>query len=72
MEIDPELAQRAMDEGLKKYPHFQAYGAKLVARPLFQGHALMLEYAKEPPRGDPDAWEFQNSVVKAYKRLSAA
>lgn len=70
MEIDPEPAQRAMREALEEYPRFEAYGPKLIARALFQGHALMLEYAQAPPRDDPDAWEFQNAVVKGYKRLA--
>jgi hypothetical protein len=71
MEIDPEVARQAMAEGFAKYPRFESNGPRLIARPLFQGHALMLEYAHQPPRDDPDAWEFQNAVVKAYKRLSA-
>jgi hypothetical protein len=29
----------------------------------------MLEYERHPPRDDPDAWEFQNAVVKTYKKL---
>jgi len=70
MEIDPELAARAMSEGLAKYPRFESYGPKIVARALFQGHALMLEYSEQPARDDPDAWEFQNAVIKAYKRLA--
>lgn len=72
MEIDPEIAGRAMAEGLAKYPRFGAYSARIVARALFQGHALMLEYDEPPPRDDPDAWEFQNAVVKAYKRLACS
>jgi hypothetical protein len=70
MEIIAELASQAIAEGLKKYPHFETYGPRLISKPLFQGHALMLEYAEQPPRGDPDAWEFQNAVVKTYKRLA--
>ena len=70
MEIEPELAIRALREALQKYPRFEAYGPKLIARTLFQGHALMLAYAVHPPRDDPDAWEFQNSVVKRYQSLA--
>jgi hypothetical protein len=70
MEIVPELADRAMQEGLERYPQFAAFGPKLVARKLFQGSALMLEYSEALPKDDPDAWEFQNVVVKAYKRLA--
>ena len=71
MEINPELASRALREALRKYPRFEAYGPKLIARALYQGHALMLEYSTAPPRDDPDAWEFQNSVVKGYQKLTA-
>ena len=34
-----------MREALQKYPRFEAYGPKLIARALFQGHAMTLEYA---------------------------
>lgn len=70
MDIIPELERQALEEALKKYPRFAAYSPKLIARPLFQGHALMLEYTDPPPRDDPDAWEFQNAVVKTYKKLA--
>ena len=68
MEIDQKIADQAFQEAYQKYPRFEMYGPKLVARKLFQGSALMLEYAEAPPRDDPDAWEFQNAVVKGYKR----
>jgi hypothetical protein len=70
MEIDPELEARALQEAFRKYPRFEAFRPRIVARALFQGHAFMLEYADPPPRDDPDAWEFQNAAVKAYKRLA--
>ena len=70
MDIDPELAHRAFEDAFQRYPRFRAFGPKLVARPLFQGYALMLEYSQQPPRDDPDAWEFQNAAVKGYKRLA--
>ncbi len=69
MDIDAEKAEQAFSEAYRKYSRFQAYGPRLVARKLFQGSALLLEYANSPPPDDPDAWEFQNAVVKAYKRL---
>jgi hypothetical protein len=72
MDIEPDLAQQAFQEAYRKYPRFEVYGPKLIARKLFQGSALMLEYGQQPPRDDPDAWEFQNAVVKAYKRLAGA
>ena len=70
MELDAGLVERAMKEGLERYPRFAAFGPKLIERKLFQGSALMLEYTEQPPRDDPDAWEFQNAVVKAYKKLA--
>lgn len=72
MVIDPEFEKQALEEGFAKYPQFRAFGPKLIARALFQGSALMLEYAERPPADDPDAWEFQNAVVKAYKRTNPA
>lgn len=70
MEIDPALAQQAIEEGLRKYPSMAAYGAQLAWRALFQGGAFQLQYTQAPPRENADAWEFQNAVVKAYKRLA--
>jgi hypothetical protein len=70
MEIIAEFAEQALDEAFAKYPHFRAFNPKLVARPLFQGHALMLEYGEQRPNNDPDAWEFQNAVVKRYKAMT--
>jgi hypothetical protein len=68
MEIDPRLAAEALQEGLQKYPAMSSFGARLIWRPLFKGGAFMLEYETQPPRDHPDAWEFQNAVVRAYKR----
>jgi hypothetical protein len=70
MEIDSSLADHALRVALDKYPQFAAFGPKLVARELFQGAALMLEYERQPPRDLADLWEFQNAAVKGYKRLA--
>ena len=70
MEIDQELAGKAMSEALDKFPQFAPLGPALVWRALFRGGAFQLTYAEQPPPGDPDAWEFQNAVVKGYKRLA--
>ncbi|MGH9628242.1 MAG: hypothetical protein ACRD7E_07880 [Bryobacteraceae bacterium] len=70
MQIETELAAAAIEEGLQKYPAMSRYGPALVWRPLLQGGALMVQYAEQPPRGHPDAWEFQNAVVKSYRRLT--
>lgn len=70
MEIQPALAQQAIEEGYAKFPSMRDFTPSLVWRPLAQGGALMLSYEAPPPRDHPDAWEFQNAVVRAYKRLS--
>ncbi len=69
MEIDPEFARKALQAGLEKYPRFAENGPRLAARALFQGHTYILEYDRQPARDDPDAWEFQNAVVKGYRQL---
>jgi hypothetical protein len=69
-QIDPELAGRAKREALEKYPRFAEYGPRLIWRALFQGGTFLVEYETQPPREDPDAWEFQNAMVKGYKRLA--
>ena len=47
-----------------------SWSPRLVWRPLFRGGAFQLDYETWPPRDHPDAWEFQNAVVRAYKRLA--
>ena len=70
MEIDAPLAVRALREALEQFPQFAAYGPRLAWRPLFQGGAWIVEYGQQPPRDTPGAWDFQNAVVKGYKRLA--
>ena len=70
MEIDPILADEALQAALEKYPQFAGFGPHLVARALFEGSALMLEYERQPPRDLAGAWDFQNAAVKGYKRLA--
>lgn len=70
MEIDSKLAEQALREALERFPRFAAFGPRLAWRPLFQGGALLLEYDQQPPRDFPGAWDFQNAVVKGYKRLA--
>ncbi|MFN3322558.1 MAG: hypothetical protein ACK5AZ_03590 [Bryobacteraceae bacterium] len=70
MEIDPKLAEQALQEAIEKYPGFAAYGPKIVWAPVYGGGTLLVRYEQPPPRDDPDAWEFQNAAVKGYKRLA--
>ena len=70
MEIDPTLAEQALREALERFPQLAPFGPRLVWRPLLQGGAFMLDYDQHPPRDLPGAWDFQNAVVRAYKRLA--
>ena len=70
MEINPQLAEQALREALERFPQFASYGPRLVWRPLREGGAFMLEYAAQPPRETPGVWDFQNAVVRGYKRLA--
>ena len=72
MEIVPDLAAEALRQALDKYPQFAGNGPRIAVRQLFQGHAFLLEYDTPPAKDDPDAWEFQNAAVKAYKRMAGA
>jgi hypothetical protein len=70
VDLDPNLCRQALAEATAKYPQFAEFGPKLIARPLFQGAAYMLEWERQPPKELSDAWEFQNAAVKAYRRLA--
>ena len=70
MDINPQIAAHAIQEGLQRYPAMSSFGPRLVCRPVFGGVTFLLEYETPPPRDHPDSWEFQNAVVKAYKRMS--
>ena len=69
LEIDPELNARALEEAERQYPEFAGRALRVVARPLMRGFAWQLEWNGTPPSGQ-DAWEFQNTAVRAYKRLA--
>ena len=70
MEIDSEIAAKALNEALEKYPAFAQYGPRLEWRALFQGGAWTVQYDTDPPREVSGAWDFQNALVKAYKRMA--
>jgi hypothetical protein len=69
IEIDPELSRLALAEAAQQYPEFAAQALRVIARPLLKGFAWQLEWNGTPPTGQP-AWEFQNTAIKAYKRLA--
>jgi hypothetical protein len=66
--ITDDKAQRCLREGVARYPRFAAFAPRLVALPLRQGVTHVVRFGTEPPADDPDVWEFQNVVVKAYRR----
>jgi hypothetical protein len=70
MDIDESAAAQAFEEARLKFPGFAAYSARLVARPLFKGFAFQLEWEDAAARNLPDAWEYQNAVVRAYRRIT--
>ena len=68
-EINPEWSAQALAEAARHYPEFTGLARRVIARPLFQGFAWQVEWDGPAPSG-PDAWEFQNHAVRAYKRLA--
>ena len=69
IEIDPELCRLALAEAAAQHPEFAGRALGIVARPLLKGFAWQLEWKGTPPTGQP-AWEFQNTAIRAYKRLA--
>jgi hypothetical protein len=69
IEIDPELNRLALEEAAQQYPEFAGHALRVIARPLWQGFAWHLEWKGAPPSGQ-QAWEFQNTAIRAYKRLA--
>ena len=69
IEIDPEWNRLALAEALAQYPEFTGQALRVAARPLLKGFAWQLEWNGTPPTGLA-AWEFQNTAIRAYKRLA--
>ncbi|HXM46119.1 MAG TPA: hypothetical protein VN924_33110 [Bryobacteraceae bacterium] len=69
VEIDPELNRLALAEAVQRHPEFAGQALRVIARPLLKGYAWQLEWQGTPPTGQ-SAWEFQNTAIKAYKRLA--
>jgi hypothetical protein len=69
IQIDPELSRIALAEAVQQYPEFAGQAVSVIARPLLRGFAWQLEWQGTPPTGQ-EAWEFQNTAIRAYKRLA--
>jgi len=69
IQIDPELSRIALAEAVQQYPEFAGQAVSVIARPLLRGLAWQLEWQGTPPTGQ-EAWEFQNTAIRAYKRLA--
>ena len=70
MQIDEALAAQALKDAVEKFPVFAQYGPRLAYRELFQSGTFLVQYENDPPRNMEGAWDFQNAVVKGYKRLA--
>ena len=71
--IDPALAEKAIAAGLALHPELAASEPRLVRVPVFRGTALRVVYGLEDARPEGTvAWDFQNAIVKEYKRLEGA
>ena len=70
MTIDAIVSQQALDEALKQFPEFSKFQPRVEWRPLMKGGAFVVAYRKHPPKNFPNTWDFQNSYVKGYKRLT--
>jgi hypothetical protein len=68
--IDEGLAGMALRDALEQFPQFSPYGPELKWRALYQGGAFYVGYREEPPKDLEGVWDFQNAVVKGYKRLA--
>jgi len=69
--VDPALAAKAIEEGVKAFPKFAAMGARLERVPLFKGSMLALKFADDKrEKGDPDNFMFEKAVVKGYRALA--
>jgi len=69
IEIDPEMNRLALEEAVQQYPEFAGQALGVTARPLLRGFAWQLEWKGAPPTGQ-SAWEFQNTAIRAYRRLA--
>jgi hypothetical protein len=69
IEIDPEMNRLALAEAAQQYPEFAGQALGVIARPLLKGYAWQLEWKGAPPSGQ-QAWEFQNTAIRAYRRLA--
>ena len=69
IEINTQWNRIAHEEAAAKYPEFAGRAASVVARPLLRGFAWQVEWLGDAPAGQ-DAWEFQNTAIRAYKRLA--
>lgn len=69
--VDANAARDAIAEALGSFPSMAAYAPHATLRCLpipGGGHTFVLRYDPALPKGVADAWEFQNAVVRAYKR----
>jgi len=68
MSINEQWARQAIEEALTTYPAFRSFSPALVYHDLAEGGAYTVEFNPRPGLDAGSAWEFQNTVVRAYRR----
>ena len=71
IEINPDLAAKALEEGIMVYPKFAAMKPYLERVPLFKGSMILVKFGDDRRvKGDPENFMFEKLVVKAYRALA--
>ena len=69
--IDPALATRAIEEGTRAFPKFLPMQPFLERVQLFKGSMLAVKFKDDKrEKGDPDNFQFEKLIVKAYRALA--
>ena len=69
MNLDPQKSTQALTAALQQFPQFAEFSPQLVWRELADDGALMVAFEQKPEQGTAGVWDFQNAVVREYKRL---
>jgi hypothetical protein len=69
--IDPALATKAIEEGLKAFPKFASMEPRIEEVKLFRGSTLQVKFgADSRTEGDPDNFAFEKVVLKTFRSLA--
>lgn len=71
--IDAAQAAKALAEGLRAFPKFEAMKPRIEEVKLFRGSTLMVKFDEDRRQeGDPDNFAFERVVLKTYRALTGA